>query len=312
MRLSRISLALTAPRGGTPAPPAVAWLTITGTATENQTLTAALGGGAPVVTSYQWLRGYAPISGATSSTYTLTDADVGRVIRVVANGDQYSAPTTAIAGVNDTPTGSVTISGTATQGQTLTAVTTTIADPDGLGPFSYQWRRAGAPISGATAQTYTLVQADVGAAMSVVVSWTDQQGFSESLTSANTSAVANVNDAPTGVLTITGTPDVGQVLTMVTSSIADLDGLGPFTFSWLRDGVTISGATSSTYTLVAADIGTLITARVSYTDAQGTAETVTSAAVGPVTGTAPTGNFIALEDNDILLLEDGDQFLLEA
>jgi hypothetical protein len=275
--------------------------TISGTATENQTLTASAAGIADAdglgTFAYQWTRNGAEISGATSTTYVLADADVGALIRVRVSWTDgagkpesvTSAATPAVAGVNDSPTGSVTISGAATQGQTLAAVTSNIADPDGLGAFAYQWRRGGTPISGATASTYTLVQADVGAAISVVVSWTDGQGFSESLTSDNTGAVANVNDAPTGALVITGTPTEGQTLTADSSAITDLDGLGPFTFSWRRDGTTISGATSSTYTLVTADVGFAITARVSYTDGGGASESVTSAPTAAVAA-APTGS----------------------
>jgi hypothetical protein len=94
-------------------------------------------------------------------------------------------------------TGSVTISGTATQGEVLTAITTSLADADGLGTFSYQWKRDGTAISDATSSTYTLTQDDVGKTITVTVSYTDQRGFAESVTSAATSAVANVNDSPT-------------------------------------------------------------------------------------------------------------------
>ncbi|HBK55392.1 MAG TPA: hypothetical protein DDZ76_03780, partial [Xanthomonadales bacterium] len=73
-----------------------------------------------------------------------------------------SAAVGPVANVNDVPTGTVTISGTATEDQTLTA-SNTLADADGLGPISYQWRRGGVPIVGATSNTYTLGDADVGA-----------------------------------------------------------------------------------------------------------------------------------------------------
>ncbi|RYG34391.1 MAG: hypothetical protein EON93_08155, partial [Burkholderiales bacterium] len=53
--------------------------------------------------------------------------------------------------LNRAPTGSVAISGTATQGQTLTA-SHTLADADGLGTVTYEWLRNGATfgVSGAT------------------------------------------------------------------------------------------------------------------------------------------------------------------
>jgi hypothetical protein len=107
-----------------------------------------------------------------------------------------SAQTAAVANVNDAPVGVPTISGTVTEDQTLTAVTTGISDADGLGPFSYQWRRNGVAVGGATSTTYVLGDADVGTQISVQVSYTDGQGTAESVTSAQTAAVVNVNDSP--------------------------------------------------------------------------------------------------------------------
>ena len=107
--------------------------------------------------------------------------------------------------VNDPVTGAVTITGTAAEDQTLTADTSALADEDGLGSFSYQWLRDGTEISGATGSTHDLKQADVGTAISARVSYTDGEGTAESVTSAATSAVANVNDPVTGAVTVSYT-----------------------------------------------------------------------------------------------------------
>ena len=199
--------------------------------------------------------------------------------------------TLTIQPVNDAPTGLPTIGGTPTEDQTLTAVTAGIADADGLGAFSFQWLRGGVAIAGATTSTYVLGDADIGTSVSVRVNYTDGQGTAESLTSAAVGPVANFNDAPTGLPAISGTPTEDQTLTAVTAAIADIDGLGAFSFQWLRGGVAIAGATASTYTLGDADVGGSISVRVSYIDGQGTAESLTSAAVGPVANVndAPTG-----------------------
>ena len=66
-----------------------------------------------------------------------------------------------MANVNDAPTGNVTIAGTPTQGQTLTAANT-LADADGLGAISYQWQADGVDIAGATGSSLLLGQAEVG------------------------------------------------------------------------------------------------------------------------------------------------------
>ena len=75
--------------------------------------------------------------------------------------------------------------------------------------------------------------------------------------------IANVNDAPVGVPTITGTVTEDQILTADTSGISDADGLGALSYQWLRGGAAIGGATASTYTLGDADVGNQISVRVS-------------------------------------------------
>ena len=89
--------------------------------------------------------------------------------------------------------------GTVQEGSTVTVETVSIADADGLGAFSYQWLRDGVDIAGATSFNYTLVPADVGAQISVRVSYTDGGGTLENVTSPLTSAViaSGTNDAPT-------------------------------------------------------------------------------------------------------------------
>jgi len=101
---------------------------------------------------------------------------------------------------NTAPTGSVSISGIATQGQVLTVVNT-LADADGLGTIAYQWLADGVAISGATDSSYTLTEAEVGKVISVIANYTDSQGTPESVTSAVTfPVVANVNNDPVNVV----------------------------------------------------------------------------------------------------------------
>ena len=94
--------------------------------------------------------------------------------------------------------------------------------------------------------------------------------------------MANVNDAPSGAPVITGTAAEDQTLGVDISSMTDADGLAAFSYQWQRNGVNVAGATSSTYRLGDADVGTAIRVVVSYTDAQGSAESLTSTAVGPI------------------------------
>ena len=84
------------------------------------------------------------------------------------------------------------------------------------------------------------------------------------------------NNPPTGQPRITGTPQVGQTLTAVTTDIQDADGLGDFVYQWKADGTNIAGAMDSSYRLTNNEVGKRITVTVSFTDGVGTEEAVTS------------------------------------
>ena len=121
--------------------------------------------------------------------------------------------TTAPGTPNTAPTGAPTITGTAQVGQTLTAVTTGIADADGLTSptYTYQWIRVNgteADIAGENSSTYTLVDADLGKTLKVKVSFDDDLGHTETLTSAATATVGAAATAPT-VSTVAVTSDPG-------------------------------------------------------------------------------------------------------
>ena len=109
------------------------------------------------------------------------------------------------------------------------------------------------------------------------------------------------NSEPTGLPTISGTPQVDETLTADVSSIADSDGLTnvSYSYQWIRNDGTndsdIGGQTGSTYTLVSADEGKIIKVRVSFTDDAGNEETLTSAATEAVAA-APSRLTVSLEN----------------
>ena len=304
--------------GARPNTPATGAPTITGTAQVGETLTADTSGIADedglsnAGSAYQWQADGADIPGATDSTYTLTDADEGNTIRVRVSftddgGNQESltsAATGAVEAKPNTPaTGLPSITGTARVGETLTADTSGIADADGLTnvAYSYQWLADGADLSLATDATYTLAVSDEGKAISVKVSFTDDAGNAESLTSVETDAAepgteeAKPNTPATGAPAIIGTVQVGKTLTADTSGIADEDDLSnaAFAYQWLADSADISGATDATYTLADTDEGNTIRVRVSFTDDRGDQETLTSEATAAVAsqGTCPVDGY---------------------
>ena len=192
--------------------------------------------------------------------------------------DSIGSYTVKASLVNEThePTGLVTITGTAIQNQTLTAANT-LTDPDGPTTLniSYQWKANGVDILEATGSTLILNQTQVGQTISVTASYTDGQGAAESVVSAATTAVVNVNDVPTGTVNIIGTATQGQMLT-ATNNLADADGMGIVSYKWQADGVDITDATGSTLMLAETNVGEKIIVTASYTDGYQTAENVTS------------------------------------
>ena len=278
--------------------PATGAPTISGTVQVGKTLTASTSdiddadGLDNVGYSYQWLANGADIAGATSSSYTLVDADKGKTIQVkVSFRDDKNNPETltsaATAAVTARPnspaTGAPTISGTVRVGETLTVETSAITEADGMSGavFSYQWLANGAEIAGATSDTYTLVDADLEKAVKVRVIFTDNADNEETLTSEATASVAPRPNTPaTGLPTISGTAQVGETLTVDTTDIDDADGMSGavFSYQWLANGAEIAGATSDTYTLVADDVGKAIKVKVSFRDDRNHQESLTSAA----------------------------------
>ncbi len=118
-----------------------------------------------------------------------------------------------VTNVNEAPAGAVTVSGTPTVGQTLTANASTVADPDGLGTLSYQWQRSAAggtfvAISGAVVASYTLTAEDAGATVRAVVSYTDGGGTLESVASTATASV--------GLAPVTLAPSLEDMLRIIT------------------------------------------------------------------------------------------------
>ena len=236
----------------------------------------------------RWEITVTPGSGAdvTIALNTTTDCSAQGAICTEEGGKLSGGLQLAVPGPNTPATGLPTITGAAQVGETLTADTTGISDDDGLGnaAFAYRWLADDAQI--ASASSYTLVAADAGKAIKVKVSFTDDAGNDEQLTSAVTGPVAAAPPPPntpaTGLPTITGTAQVGETLTADTTGIDDADGLGnaAFAYRWLADDAQIASASS--YTLVAADAGKAINVRVSFTDDAGNDEQLTSTVTGAV------------------------------
>jgi hypothetical protein len=192
----------------------------------------------------------------------------------------FTIPSTALAPLN---TALPTISGIPQVGQTLTATSGTWANiPTSI---TYLWIRSGVGIPGATASTYVPVLADVGLRLTLYV--TAINGFGPS---AHTTTVTGVIAAAAAAVsvplnmvppTITGTPQVGQMLTVSQGSW--MFNPTSFSYQWFRAGAAIPGAAAATYLSVAADIGSALTGSVIATNPSGASAPSMSAPTAAIT-----------------------------
>ena len=121
----------------------------------------------------------------------------------------------------------------------LIADLTSIIDKDGIGEVNVVWKISNdgssfRTIPGATNQSFTPRQEHVGRTLRVVLTYLDGQGNLETLVSAPTSPVINVNDKPTGVVRLTGESAEDSALILDVSDVYDEDGMGPFNYTWQR------------------------------------------------------------------------------
>jgi Ca2+-binding RTX toxin-like protein len=260
------------------------------------------------------------------------DAD-GAIETVYSNADEGGNPVTPAAA-----TGAPVISDTTpTENQLLSADLASIADENGLGAFAFQWQSstdglAWTDIAGATAATFQPGQAQVGLQLRLEVSFTDAIGTPELVLSAPTAAVVDSNVAPSGVLTISDTtPQTGQTLLLNPLGVQDANGfnlLTPRTYQWQSssDGVSwanIAGANGLTFQPGLALAGLQLRATMTFTDGEGTVETVTTAATSAVgrtltgtgaaetlTGTAGDDVISGLGGADIINAEAGDDTIV--
>ena len=195
-----------------------------------------------------------PEDSGTDNGYEVTvQATSGTGTRVMI-ADQTIAVT--VTNADEGQSGTVTIDDTAPLvGDELTARTANVADPDGLplAPVSWQWYRtpdggSETEITGETSATYTVVAADLGATLAAKASWTDTGGFTNTLASAATSAVAAASALPTLSIGTGGAPESTIIgFAVILSATASADVTATCTASF-ESGDTASAADLSTTT----------------------------------------------------------------
>ena len=180
------------------------------------------------------------------------------------------------------------VSGKAVVGQKLTASAGNWG-PGSVG-LAYQWYRGDAPVSGSTATTHTVTDADAGQALSVRVTGTKQLYTTTVRTSSATATVPMLKLSTTPTPTVSGTAKIGATLTAKAGTWAP----SPVTlaYQWYRGNARIASATKATYTVTDTDAGAALSVSVTATKTGHTAVTKKSAATAAVpqglAGATPT------------------------
>jgi len=191
--------------------------------------------------SYQWRKYSSVIPGATSASYTIdpvSSGDAGSYNCVVTNACGSATSNGATLTVNTVP---VITNGPDNQAACEGGSATFSVTAAGAGPFSYQWRKNGSNIPGATSSSYTInpmTPGDTGSYDCVVSNACGSTTSSAATLSLKTPPV--ITDDPDNQTLCEDNP--------VTFTVS-ATGTGPLSYQWRKNGSNISGATSSSHTI---------------------------------------------------------------
>ena len=226
--------------------------------------------------TYQWLKNGSPIGGATNPTYTIASVattDAGNY-SVTVNGICGSPVTSgnAVLTVDTAPV--ITAQPVASQAlcEGVPASFSVTATGTAL---TYQWKKNGVNIGGATSSTYTIpsiVTAD-GATYTVMISGTCTPPVTSNGSVLTVRELPEILAGPASQTLCAGSPVTFSVNVGVTTSP---------TYQWLKNGSPIGGATNPTYSI----------ASIATTDAGNYSVTVNGICATPVT----SGNAVLTVD----------------
>ena len=224
------------------------------------------------------------ISGATNQSFTPREIHVGNRLRVAISyvdgqgnlEPLLSPPSTPVRNVNDKPTGSARLIGSAVEDSALVVDTSSIADEDGIGGFDITWQRSSSKSSWeayptAQNEVLRLTQSQVGYSYRAVVSYIDSHGTREVLYTSPSETIDNLDDPVQGEVTITGEPKEGVTLRAISDSLSDEDGIASISISWetSKDGRNWLGLNSLSGPVLQLNqslVGSQVRARVAVVD----------------------------------------------
>ena len=224
------------------------------------------------------------ISGATNQSFTPREIHVGNRLRVAISyvdgqgnlEPLLSPPSTPVRNVNDKPTGSARLIGSAVEDSALVVDTSSIADEDGIGGFDITWQRSSSKSSWeayptAQNEVLRLTQSQVGYSYRAVVSYIDSHGTREVLYTSPSETIDNLDDPVQGEVTITGEPKEGVTLRAISDSLSDEDGIASISISWetSKDGrnwIGLNSLSGPVLQLNQSLVGSQVRARVAVVD----------------------------------------------
>ena len=224
------------------------------------------------------------ISGATNQSFTPREIHVGSRLRVAISyvdgqgnlEPLTSPPSTPVRNVNDKPTGSARLIGSAVEDSALVVDTSSIADEDGIGGFDITWQRSSSKSTWeayptAQNEVLRLTQSQVGYSYRAVVSYIDSHGTREVLYTSPSETIDNLDDPVQGEVTIVGEPKEGVTLRALSNSLSDEDGIASISISWetSKDGrnwVVLNSLSGPILPLNQSLVGSQVRARVAVVD----------------------------------------------
>lgn len=268
--------------------------------------------GTPTITfTYQWIRcngagaDCVDIAGATTNTYTTTMADMGATVRATVTGSNPSeidvtASSDPLDVLEPEPPVNMVLPTVPVAPERTQAAASTIGTWDGSDPLTYSriWQRCASPdpssctdITAATSASYTPIDLDVGSYLRVLVTAMNGAGPAGAVTVASAMSTNPVAEGEPP--TTEGTPQVSGSLLVGAAHAAVpgiWEGTGTITFSyqWQRCDAAgagcynIVGKSTSSYTPIAADVGSTIRVLVRGHNTIGVSEQLASVAVGPI------------------------------
>jgi hypothetical protein len=194
-------------------------------------------------------------------------------------------PPTVFIPVNS---GVPTITGTAQVGFTLSGTDGTWTNsPTG---YSYRWLANGVAIGGATNNMFLLTSAQLGAVITFEVTAYNSAGNSAPVTSVATSAVLPAVPVNSVLPVVSGTAQVGQVLSSTNGTWTNSP--TGYTYQWFSNGVPIAGQIANVFTPTSAQVGEVITIEVTASNSGGNSSPAASVATSAVLPAVPVNSVL--------------------